>query len=64
MAKYLKVSIEGPVIGSDVTHYEKLDGLTGYTEKDLDQIAADVVANYYSYGGSVVDESEVPEGDR
>lgn len=62
--KYLKVMIEGPVVGSDVTHYEKLDPLTEYTEKDLDQVAADVVGNYYSYGHQTVDEADVPERER
>lgn len=62
--KYLKVHIEGPVVGSDVTHYEPLDALTEYTEKELDEIAAEVVQNYYSYGHSAVDEDEVPVGDR
>lgn len=62
--KYLRVHIEGPVVGSDVTHYEPMDGVTEYTERDLDEIAAEAVQNYYSYGHKVVDESEVPEGDR
>lgn len=62
--KYLRVHIEGPVVGSDVTAYERLDDLTVYMPNTLKEMAADIVSNYYSYSHSVVDEAEVPERER
>lgn len=64
MARYLRVDVEGPVVGSGRIVYTALDGATDYTDKDLEEIAQDVVNSVYSWGHSVVDESEVPENDR
>lgn len=60
--KYLRVTVEGPY--DTTTVYEALDPLTEYTEKDLLEIGQDVVQNVYTWGHAVVDESEVPDGDR
>lgn len=64
--RYLKVTVEGP----SRTHvvYEALDPLTDemgeYTEDILTEIGETLVANVYSWGYAVVDEDEVPDGDR
>lgn len=60
--KYLKVTVEGPY--DTTTVYERLDPLTEYPEEDLLRMGADLVQNVYSWGHAVVDEDEVPVGDR
>ncbi|AFO10925.1 hypothetical protein ELB20_59 [Streptomyces phage phiELB20] len=62
--KYLKVDIEGKFVGSDVTLYARLDGDEEYTDADLDEIAQNLVNEEYPWGQSIVDERDVPEGDR
>lgn len=62
MTKYLRVDIERGLAGQDVTEYHQLEG--DETNKDLEEIAADVLANYCSYGHSIVDESDVPANQR
>ncbi|AFU62113.1 hypothetical protein D854_gp29 [Streptomyces phage R4] len=62
--KYLKVEIEGKFVGSDVTLYARLDGDEEYTDADLDEIAQNLVNEEFPWGQSVVDERDVPEGDR
>ena len=62
--KYLKVDIEGPVIGSDSTEYVALDDGKTYSEEELIEIGQDAVNQVFTWGTSVVDESEVPESER
>ncbi|AVO22544.1 hypothetical protein PBI_PAEDORE_61 [Streptomyces phage Paedore] len=62
--KYLKVEIEGKFVGSDVTLYARLDGDEEYTDADLDEIAQNLVNEEFPWGQSVVDERDVPEGER
>ena len=62
--KYLKVDIEGKFVGSDVTLYARLDGDEEYTDADLDEIAQNLVNEEFPWGQSVVDERDVPEGER
>ncbi len=62
MARYLRVDIDRGLAGQDVTEYIELDG--DETEDDRNQMAADAFANHCSYGHSVVDESDVPTGER
>ena len=62
--KYLRVDIEGPTIGSDQTEYVALDDDKTYSEKDLEDLGQDAVNQVCTWGGSVVDESEVPENER
>lgn len=59
--KYLRVDCE---VGTVDKIFEALDPLTEYSEDDLREMAADLFNNEYSYGYRVVDESEVPEGER
>lgn len=61
--KYLRVQVEGPVIGSNRTVFEPLEDRE-YDEKELDEISQDLAAEVFSWGHSVVDESEVPESER
>lgn len=60
--KYLKVNISSRY--GDEHVYERLDDLTEYSEKDLQEICHDMVNNVYSWGYSVVDEDVVPEDER
>lgn len=60
MTKYLKVVIEGKY--ESETHYMELEDKE-YTDSELLQIGQDCVNEQYSWGQSVVDESEVPEGE-
>lgn len=62
--KYLKVTIEGCNVGCGETRYEPLDGLTQYSEQDLIEIGQDAANEAHSWGYAVVDEDEVPVGDR
>lgn len=63
--KYLRVDVEGCVLGCcNNPIYEPLDPLTEYTEEDLLSIGQDVVNEQHSWGYVVVDEDEVPEGER
>lgn len=63
--KYLRIDIEGCVQGCcSRPIYTALDSLTEYDEDDLVEIGRDVANEQHSWGYSVVDESEVPEGDR
>lgn len=64
MKRYLKVEIEGCNVGCGQTVYARLDDLTEYTDDDLEEIGQDEANEVHSWGYSVVDESEVPEGDR
>lgn len=61
MKKYLKVVIDGKY--DSETHYIELEDQE-YTEAELLQFGQDIVNEQYSWGQSVVDESEVPEGER
>lgn len=60
--KYLRVNISGRY--GDEHVYERLDPLTEYSEKDLEEIGQDLVNQEYSWGVEVVDEEEVPEDER
>lgn len=60
--RYLRVDIEIPYDSTAV--FTPLDPLTEYTDKDLEQLAEDLFHNECNYGYSVVDESDVPEGER
>lgn len=62
--RYLKVHVEGCNVGCGGALYSALDDLTRYTEEDLLQIGQDMANEEHSWGMEVVDESEVPEGDR
>lgn len=62
MSRYLRIDIEGPYVGTDRTSYVELTG--DETEAVLDEIAYDAYLEYASYGYSVVDEGDVPEGER
>jgi len=65
MARYLRIDIEGCVVGCCPDPvYAKLDGLTEYSEKDLERIGQDEANEVHSWGYSVVDESEVPVKER
>lgn len=62
MGKYLKVHISGRY--GDETHYVELDDRE-YSDGELHEIAQGCFNNEYSWGvGDVVDENEVPEGER
>lgn len=60
MKRYIKVVTETPY--DEITEYQEL-GLDE-TEASIEQIAADIFHNSCNYGYSVVDESDVPEGER
>lgn len=62
--RYLKVTIETPYDAH--VRYTPLDDKAEYTQEDLLQIGQDVVNEFCSWGiGDVLlDESEVPEGER
>lgn len=60
MTRYLKVVIDGKY--ETDTLYAELDDRP-YPESELLQIGQDLVNEEYSWGQSVVDESEVPEGE-
>jgi len=63
--KYLRVDVEGCHINCDETLYTPLDPLTQYTEKDLLEIGQEMVNEHVGgWGCKVIDEDEVPEGDR
>lgn len=63
--KYLRIDIEGCVQGCcEQPVYARLDPLTEYTDKDLDEIAQEEANQVHSFGYHLVDESEVPEGER
>lgn len=63
MTKYLKVITETPY--DEITSYQELtDADLEAGEKHLEQIAADLFHNECNYGYDVVDESDVPEGER
>lgn len=62
MARYIRVHVEGPTIGSDQTLYGKLDD--DVTEDEALQIGQDLINEAYPWGHDVIDESEVPEGER
>ncbi|MGW0682905.1 hypothetical protein ACWD2L_06025 [Streptomyces sp. NPDC002754] len=64
MTKYLRVDIEGCVIGccNDPT-YEALDADT-YTDDELLTLGQDVANEQHSWGCAVVDEVDVPESHR
>jgi hypothetical protein len=61
--KYLKVTISGRY--QDEIHYVALDA-EEYTEAELMEIGQDCVNEQYSWGigQRLLDESEVPEGER
>lgn len=61
---YLRVDVEGPVTGSDATEYVALEDGKMYSEEELEMIGQDAVGNIYSWGTSVVSESDVPEAER
>lgn len=67
---YLKVHIEGPYVSDDHTRYELIDGYKDedgevlWSNEELEERAQDVVNQVYSWGHSVVPESEVPEDER
>lgn len=60
----ISMTINGPVVGSDVTEvvdveeYFGLDPNSPDFEKDLDECVADWVSTYYSYGWVQVDDDE------
>lgn len=61
MTKYLRVDIEGCVVGCCAEPvYTALDADT-YTEDELLQIGQDTANEVHSWGHRVVDEDEVPE---
>lgn len=62
MVRYLRVDIETRYDSTSV--FTALDPLTEYTDKDLERVAEDLFYNECNYGYSVVDESDVPEGER
>ncbi|WP_327292483.1 hypothetical protein [Streptomyces sp. NBC_01198] len=64
MKRYVKVDIEGKFVGTDVTVFTPLDDGKEYSPDELEEIAQDVVNQEYTWGFDVVDESEVPEGER
>lgn len=62
--KYLRIDIEGCVIGCcSEPLYGALEG-DDYDDDDLASIGQDMVNEQHSWGFSVVDEAEVPESDR
>jgi hypothetical protein len=64
MTKYLRVDIEGCVQGcSKDPVYTPLDDVE-YTDEELCDIGQDAANEEHSWGYKVVDESEVPEGER
>lgn len=62
--KYLKVEIEGKFTSSDITAYTPLDPLTEYSDVDLRELGQEIVNNELPWGYEVVDEDDVPEGER
>lgn len=66
MKKYLKVHIEGPCINDDVTKYEELEDYdeSPWTEAELLDRAQEMVNETYTWGHDVVNEEDVPEGER
>ena len=54
MNRWLKVSGEGHLNGTDWVEWVELDG--NETEIDLKDIALEVVGEYFTYGYTVVDE--------
>lgn len=63
--KYLRVDVEGCVQGCcNDPLYSGLDPLTEYDEDALLEIGQDMVNEQHSWGFRVVDEEDVPEGDR
>jgi hypothetical protein len=63
--KYLRVDIEGCVQGCcNQPVYARLDPLTEYSDKDLGEIAQEEANEVHSFGYRLVDESEVPKGER
>lgn len=63
--RYLKVHVEGCHPGCQADLYEALDDLCDYTEKDFEAIAQDAVNEHIgSWSMELVDEDDVPEGDR
>ena len=59
MGKYLRVDIDTPY-GSE-TEYEYIENPEELTEDQLASLAQEVMSNRYSCGGTLVDESEVPD---
>jgi hypothetical protein len=62
--RYLKVTIETPY--DTLVRYTPLDDGTEYSQADLIQIGQDTVNEVCSWGigERLLDESEVPEGER
>lgn len=62
--RYLKVTIETPF--DTLVRYTPLDDGTEYSQADLIQIGQDLVNEVCSWGigERLLDESEVPEGER
>jgi hypothetical protein len=58
--KYIRVITETPY--DTITEYQEIEG--DETEKALEGIASDIFYNSCNFGYKVVDESEVPEGER
>lgn len=62
--KYLRVDVEGCVVGCcNEPLYARLDS-PSYTEDELLTIGQDMVNEQHSWGFQQVDEEDVPEGDR
>lgn len=67
MTKYLKISIDGPYINSNRTHYEEVSDdydAGGKDREDASQRLEEAVWDYVEAYSEVVDESEVPEDER
>jgi len=65
VTRYLKVHVEGCHVGCDADLYAALDHPEGeYKAGELEQWAQDLVNERHSWGYEVVDESDVPEGER
>ncbi|MFD7259355.1 hypothetical protein [Streptomyces sp. NPDC059874] len=62
--RYLKVEIEGKYIGTDSTLYSPLDEGADYSEEELVAMAQDMVNQEYAWGHEVVEEGQVPAGER
>lgn len=68
MSKYLKISVSSPYPGTEQVRYEEVDDSyepEGKDEKDARDRLSDAVWEYAENSYTqVVDESEVPEGER
>ncbi|QDP44261.1 hypothetical protein KGG70_gp23 [Streptomyces phage Celia] len=62
--RYLKVEIEGRFINTDITTYVPLEEGDEKDDALLEQLAQEAVNQEMPWGFAVVDESEVPEGER